>query len=151
MKDQGAPITEEEWLLRRVHLENFDSINPPKISLYAFKPQVKGRSPDTTGISFYRQSCIQDIEEVLAKTDETKRAKYGIVRLPLSLLVSNRLAVVRDDDHEHPIVLGHVVLPKISSTRYSSDKDEVLPSMKLLADFVNEQQEFLLLPSDESG
>lgn len=150
MKDQGAPITEEEWLLRRVHLENFDSINPPKVSLYAFMPQVKGRCPDNTGISFYRQSFIQDIKEILAKTDETKRPKYGIVRLPVSLLISNNLVVVRDDDHEHPIVLGHVVLPKINSTLYSSDKDALLPSMKLLSDFVNEHQEFLLLPLDGS-
>jgi hypothetical protein len=68
----------------------------------------------------------------------------------VSLLISNNLAVVRDDDHEHPIVLGHVVLPKINSTIYSSDKDAILPSMKLLSDFVNEHQEFLLLPLDGS-
>lgn len=49
------------------------------------------------------------------------------------------------------IVLGHVVLPSINSTVYSCDKDAILPSMKLLSDFVNEHQEFLLLALEGSS
>lgn len=151
MKDPGAPISEDKWLLRRVHLDCFDSTNPPEINLYAFKPQVKGSKPDTSGISFYRQSCIHHFENILAKTDEAKRPKYGIVRLPLSLLSDHRLEVALDDDNDPPIVLGHVVMPAINSIIYSNDKDLILPIMKLLSDYVNEHEEFLLLPTHSAS
>ena len=151
MKDPGAPISEDEWLLRRVHLDCFDATKPPKINLYAFKPQVKGIYPDTSGISFYRQSCIQHIEDVLAKTDEAKRPKYGIVRLPLSLLSDHRLEVALEADNDPPIVLGHVVMPAINSIIYSKDKDSILPIMKLLSDYVNEHEEFLCVPTQPAS
>ncbi len=60
MKDQGAPITDDEWLLRRVHANWFISLDPLRINPYAFKPQIGGDFPDTSGISFYRQSCVVD-------------------------------------------------------------------------------------------
>ncbi len=54
MKDQQDPITDDEWLLRRVHKEYFESLVPPLIRPYAFKPQLTGRFPDIAGISLYR-------------------------------------------------------------------------------------------------
>lgn len=146
MKEQRDPITDDEWILRRVHLESFDSVDRPKINLYAFKPTVKGTYPDVTGISFYRQSCIEHVQDILVKTDEAKRRKYGVVRIPLTLLDSLGLVVVRDDDTEQPVVFGHVIMPAINSIVYSADKNSVLPKMKALADYVNEHQEFVLLP-----
>lgn len=147
MKDQQDPITDNEWILRRVHQSWFAPAGPTAINPYAFKPQIGGDLPDTTGISFYRQSCIVDFNDILAKTVEARRPKYGIVRLPVSLLTSLGLNVERDDDVDAPIVLGHVIMPGINSINYSQDKDAVLPKMKLLADYVNEHQEFLRLPS----
>jgi hypothetical protein len=148
MKDQGDPVSDNEWILRRVHRDNFITLDPPRISPYAFKPQVTGRFPDTTGISFYRQDCVVDHNDILAKTDEAKREKYGVVRLPVRLLKSLCLDVERDDDIAAPIVLGHVIVPGINSIEYDQDKDAVLPKMKALADYVNEHQEFLRLPSN---
>lgn len=147
MKDQGDPITDDEWILRRVHKECFITIDPPRINPYAFKPQITGRFPDTTGISFYRQACAAGHSDILAKTDEAKRSKYGIVRLPIAFLESLDLDVQRDDDHDEPIVLGHVVMPGINSIEYDQDKDAVLPIMKALADYVNENQQYLKVPS----
>ena len=147
MKDQEAPITDDERVLRRVHTDNFMSLDPPRINPYAFKPQLTGRFPDTTGISFYRQACVADHNHVLSKTDEAKRDKYGIVRIPIAFLKSLNLDVHLDDDHDEPIVLGHVVMPGINSDNYTQDKDSVLPKMKLLAGYINEQREFLRLPS----
>lgn len=147
MKDQGDPITDDEWILRRVHKDSFITINPPRINPYAFKPQITGDYPDTTGISFYRQACVVELDNILVKTDEAKRFKYGVVRLPIAFLQSMDLDVQRDDDHEEPIVLGHVILLGITSIGYVKDKDVVLPKMKALADYVNEHQEFLRLPT----
>ena len=146
MKDQEDPITEDEWVLRRVHSDNFVTLNPPRIVPYAFKPQLTGRFPDSTGISFCRQACVADHNDILVKTDATKRNKYGIVRLPIVFLESLKLSVQRDDDHDSPIVLGHVIMPGINAQSYTEDKDSVLPGMKLLADYVNEHEEFLRLP-----
>ncbi len=147
MKDQADPITDDEWILRRVHFDKFVSLDPPRINPYAFKPQVTGRSPDNTGISFYRQACVVVHHDILVKTDVAKCQKYGIVRVPIAFFSSLELHVHRDDDVEPPIILGHVVLPGINSENYVADKDGVMPLMKRLADYVNEHQTFLLLPS----
>lgn len=147
MKDQGDPITDDEWILRRVHQDSFITIDPPRINPYAFKPQITGRYPDATGISFYRQACVAEHDDILAKTDEAKRFKYGIVKLSVAFLKSIDLNVLRDDDHGEPVVLGHVIMPGITSVEYVQDKDSVLPKLKALADYVNEHQEFLRLPS----
>ncbi len=40
MKEQQSPITDDEWLLRRVHKEYFESLSPPLIRPHAFKPQL---------------------------------------------------------------------------------------------------------------
>jgi hypothetical protein len=146
MKDQGDPITDDEWILRRVHRENFMTIDPPLVNPYAFRPQITGRFPDTTGISFYRQTCVSNYADILAKTDAAKRIKYGILRLPIAFLKSINLCVERNDDCAEPIVLGHVIMPGINSIEYVQDKDVVLPRMKTLADYVNEHREFLRLP-----
>jgi len=148
MKDQGDPISDDEWILRRVHRDNFITLDPPRINPYAFKPQIKGDLPDTTGISFYRQACVVDHNDILAKTVEARREKYGIVRLPVTFLKSLHLEVKRDDDHAEPIFMGHVIMPGINSIEYDQNKDAVLPNMLALADYVNENQEFLRLPSN---
>ncbi len=54
--------------------------------------------------------------------------------------------MIRDDDLDDPIVLGHVVVPEINSRQYEQTKDSVLTVMKVLSDYVNEHQEFLMLP-----
>ena len=69
------------------------------------------------------------------------------VRLPVSLLFSIGLSIVRDDDLDQPIVLGHVVVPQINSIVYEEAKDTLLPQMQQLSDYVNKHQAFLQLPS----
>ncbi len=149
MKSQEDPITNDEWVLRRVHSQSFDSVNPPEINLYAFKPTVQGRFTDEGGISFYRQSCIECVQEILAKTDLAKRHRYGIVRLPLTYLQSIGLHVTRSDDDSPPIIHGHVLMPGINSIAYKNNKDEILPKMKALSDYVNARHVFELLPDSE--
>jgi hypothetical protein len=146
MKSQDEPIANDEWLLRRVHQDNF-SEDRTTIIPHAFRPQMGGRNPDVTGISFYRQDCLNSDREILEKTNVTKRQRYGIVRLPVYFLSSIGFSVIRDDDTELPIVLGHVVIPEINSLNYSQNKDVILARMKSLSDFVNESNEIILVPS----
>jgi hypothetical protein len=104
MKEQDHAISDDEFLLRRVHMQFFDSLNPPKIQPYAFKPTVEGIYVDDTGISLYRMACVRNCSDVLAKVELSKRHRYGVVGLSLSFLRSHKLDVVRDDDNLEPIV-----------------------------------------------
>ncbi len=149
MKFQDDPITDDEWVLRRVHRKEFVNLEPPEIQLYAFKPTVKGDFVDETGISFYRQACITAIDDALAKVAKEKKCRYGVVALQVGYLRSIGLHLIRDDDQVVPIVLGHVVMPGINSGNYSSSKDSVLAKMKQLSDYVNSQRSFLILPTAE--
>jgi hypothetical protein len=88
MKSETDPITDDEWLLRRVRIEKFRTDKVPLISPNAFEPRVKGRDPDTDGISLYRAACLADPSEVLATIAPERMHEYGIVRIPVSLLAS---------------------------------------------------------------
>lgn len=147
MKSQEEPIADDEWLLRRVLKDNF-SQDRSRIIPHAFRPQIGGRNPDVTGISLYRQDCLNDILDILVKTDVAKRQNYGIVRLPVYFLGSIGLSVTCENDTEQPIVLGHVVMPGINSLNYLEDKNVILAKMKSLSDFVNENQEIILAPTN---
>lgn len=60
MKSEDAPITDDEFLLRRVRCEKFRSNEVPRISPNAFEPRISGRDPDIDGISLYREACLDD-------------------------------------------------------------------------------------------
>ena len=150
MKFQDDPITDDEWVLRRVHRKEFVDLVTPEIQLYAFKPTVKGDFVDETGISFYRQACTSENHDVLVKVAKEKKCRYGVVALEVGFLRSIGLDLIRDDDLIPPIVLGHVVMPRINSVDYSSSKDSVLAKMKQLSDYVNSQGSFLILPTAEN-
>ena len=81
MKSESDPITDEEFLLRRVRIERFRYDRTPLVSPNAFEPRIVGRDPDTTGISLYREACLADPCDILATVPEEKRADYGIVRV----------------------------------------------------------------------
>jgi hypothetical protein len=65
MKSEHDPITDEEWLLRRVRKEQFRTEKTPIISPNAFEPRIKGQDPDTDGISLYRAQCLSDPGEAV--------------------------------------------------------------------------------------
>ena len=146
MKDQSDPITPDEWLLRRVHKNEFRPTEPPSIDKYAFKPNVAGNYPDEYGISLFRLACIENVEQIFAKTPASKRERYGVVRVLVSRLLEFGLIPIRDDDDEKPIVLGHVVIPELNSINYIDDKDAILPLMDRLADHASEPGNVLMQP-----
>lgn len=144
MKDETDPITDDEWFLRRVRVEKFRTDKVPTISPNAFEPRVKGRDPDTDGISLYRESCLASPDEVLAPVAEDRRHEYGIVRIPYSLLKSHNLTVriVRDDR-----VKGHVVIPELNASDYEADKARFTPIKDRLAAVASEDQNILRSPT----
>src|SRR5262245_57855881 len=107
MKPETEPIADDEWLLRRVRLEKFRTDKTPIISPNAFEPRVKGRDPDTDGISLYREACLADPSEALATVPPDRLHEYGIVRIPVSFIRSLDLSVAVSQDER---IKGHVVI-----------------------------------------
>ena len=66
MKSETDPITDDEWLMRRVRIERFRDDKTPFILPGAFEPRIKGREPDIDGISLYREECLANPEEILS-------------------------------------------------------------------------------------
>lgn len=130
MKPESSPITDDEYLLRRVHRDRFRSDRVPIVSPNAFEPRVKGRDPDADGISLYREACVATATDILATIPEEKRAEYAIVRVPVALLEGLGLTVrpVPDDR-----VLGHVVIPELNAADYDADKTKFTPAKLALA------------------
>lgn len=85
MKAETDPITEDEWLLRRVHFDQFE-VNGNGILKNAFRPRISGRDPDTNGISLFREACLSHPGEILSHLPEERRGLSGIVRIPFSLI-----------------------------------------------------------------
>ena len=136
MKLETDPITDDEWLLRRVPKDRFRTDKTPVISLNAFEPRIEGpkvRDPDTDGISLYREACLTAPDVVLTTLALDKQPNYGIVRLQVAFIKSLKLTVeIKLDDR----ILGHVVIPEMNSMRYEDKqiKESIKQNMLKLAE-----------------
>ncbi len=119
MKSETAPITDDEYLLRRVRVEQFRTTQVPLVSPNAFEPRLSGRDPDTDGISFYRASCLADPADVLAQVPATRCHEYGIVRISVAFLRNLGLSVVNKPALG---IKGHVVVAELNATDYRANK-----------------------------
>ena len=119
MKPEDDPITDDEWLLRRVRQELFPTPQYPVFSNEAFKPRYKGYDPDTDGISFFREACVDAPQDVLADVPAEKRAYNGIVRVSVAFLKSLGLTI---QNKPEPPIKGHVVIPQLNAGDYKADK-----------------------------
>ena len=144
MKAETDPITDDEWLLRRVRNEKFRTDKLPVISPNAFEPRIKGRDPDTDGINFYRASCLSDPCEVLATIHLERRDEYGIVRISVALLKSLQLSVTSKSDDR---IRGHVVVPELNSVDYESEKSRFTPIKERLAAMAREDENIVRRPT----
>jgi hypothetical protein len=148
MKSEDDPITDDEWLLRRVRVEKFRTDKIPIISPNAFEPRIKGREPDTDGISLHRAACLADPSEVLATIAPERQHEYGIARIQVSFLKSLKLTVVRKRDER---VKGHVVIPQLNSGDYESDKARFTPIKVKLATEASKDENILRRPKRVEG
>jgi len=146
MKPETDPITDDEWLLRRVRVERFRTDKTPVISPNAFEPRLPGpkvRDPDTEGISLYREDCLTSREDILATVAEDKRRDFGIVRVPVALLQALNLTVEFRQDSRIP---GHVVIPELNATAYAAGKATFTPTLLRLAEVASEDANIVRHP-----
>lgn len=109
MKDEHEPVTDDEFVLRRVSEKsgavNLDSQN--LIQRVAFEPH---KTRDTNGISVFRELFVSPEELAAAGPSE---AGYYIVRLPVSRITALGLTVVPDPDNA-PLP-GHALVPELDA------------------------------------
>lgn len=147
MKAETDPITDDEWLLRRVRVEKFRTDTTPIISPNAFEPRLPGpkvRDPDIDGISLYREACLMAAEDILATVVEDRRNEYGIVRIPVTLLSHLNLSVQSRPDSR---ILGHVVIPELNAAAYEADKARFIPIKQQLAAVASEEGNIVRSPT----
>ena len=133
MKSEDEPVTDDEWLLRRVWRDRFRTDSNPIIKPRAFEPRFdkNARDIDTDGISLYRLACVNDPTDILSLVAEDKRGSIGIVRVSVAFLKSLGLTVLC---RPRPEIPGHVVLPELNAEDYKANKGKFTPILKDLAD-----------------
>jgi hypothetical protein len=143
MKSEDEPVTDDEWLLRRVRRERFRTDSIPIISPGAFEPRFNGRDIDVDGISLYRLACINDPADILSQVAEDKRGSIAIVRVSVAFLKSLGLTVL---SRPRPGIPGHVVLPELNADDYKANKGKFTPILKELADEASKDENIVRRP-----
>ena len=134
MKDEQEPITDDEWLIRLVYHDRFQD-SPPEIAASSFEPRVKGRTPDTDGISLFRSACLAEPADVLQVIADDKRAAYGIVLLPVARIRELGLTI---QSRQISTIPGHVVVPELNAEDYSANKSKFAALKQKLAELASE-------------
>jgi hypothetical protein len=144
MKSEDEPITDDEWLLRRVPAMRFRTEKTPIISPNAFEPRITGHDPDIDGISLYRAKCLTEPAEILATVAADRRHEFAIVRISVRLVKLLGLSVRSSPDHR---VKGHVVIPELNSPNYKADKGRFTPMKESLAKEASKDENIVRRPS----
>lgn len=92
----------------------------PSTTRLRLSPSCRRRSDEADGISVYRAACVADPLDALAVFAPEKRDRYGIVLLSVADLAALGLTVL-----PVPItaVPGHAVLPELTITAATADRD----------------------------
>ncbi|MBY0231035.1 MAG: hypothetical protein K2W96_17250 [Gemmataceae bacterium] len=143
MKDEGDPITPDEWLIRRIPLKRFRKDEVPIVSPGAFEPRLKGRDVDETGISLYRQACLAHPSEALATVPEERRHEDALVRVQVAFLLAQGLSVRPERDER---VKGHVVIPELNALDYRAKKATLSVKQLALAEEASKDENILQRP-----
>lgn len=143
MKNESDPITDDEWLLRRVHKSRFKTNKTPVISPSAFEPRIAGRDPDVDGISLYREACVASPEDLLATVPADKRPDQGIVRIPVTALRQLNLDVDMKPDSR---IAGHVVIPQLNAEDFAAAKASYTPMLVDLARQASQDENIVRWP-----
>ncbi len=146
MKKETDPIAPDEWLIRRVHRDQFRTGKDPYVSPKAFRPRVKGDQPDTDGISLFRLACLRDENDILEMiSDEQKRKAIGFVRVQVAELSNLGLTVRRT-----PIeaIRGHVSIPEMDVDAMSDPdkRSQINERMDKLAKLTSQDDRILRDP-----
>jgi hypothetical protein len=155
-KRESDPISEDELLVRRVWGERFRSDKVPFVSPSAFEPRTTGNSPDLDGISLYRLDCLESASDALRTIlDDKKKQQTGVVSVQVLEVRSIRLmqltvAESYEDELKPDRISGHVVIPELNSSAYSSNKTLIKQAMLDLAIYASAADRILVKPASSA-
>lgn len=144
-------MTDDEWLIRRVHRDQFRVGVDPYVSPKAFRPQVKGYNPDHDGISLFRLACIQSTDDILRMVDDPQKKKaVGLVKVRVSELLAQGLTI-----NQTPVeaVRGHVSIPEmdVKAMTDAKLKPKLYERMDELANIASRADRIIRDPKAELG
>ncbi|HZK81213.1 MAG TPA: hypothetical protein VFC46_09110 [Humisphaera sp.] len=125
-KSEYSKIDDGEFLLRRIHKNNYDQSHQTSVKRPAFEP---GKNDDD-GLSFHREVFIS--AKTLAYCGR-KPGEYVIARFSVKDFTSDeiRLAVQEKPDEDQPP--GHCVLPKLNTSFATQQKGPAKELQRKLA------------------
>jgi hypothetical protein len=82
-------------------------------------------------VSLFREACVNHPADILAVIAPDKQDRYGIVKIPVSMLAGLELTV---RSSQIPEVPGHVVLPELNSVAYKANAAAFTPIKVALAE-----------------
>jgi len=128
------PILPSEYVLRRIHPNNFNPEQPTPILRCEFEPKPR----DQEGISLYREKILSAAE--LANAGKNPRIYY-VARILVQDLLAMGLSVVPTPG---PLD-GHVSIPELSYQQFKNDKNRSKDLQRRLA--VLASRDIVLRPS----
>lgn len=143
MKAESEPITNDEWLLRRVHKDRFKTDKIPLISANSFEPRMTGNDIDYDGISLYRLACQDHWSAVLATIPKEKQQDSGIVKVPVAIIQELGFTIQIKPDS---CIKGHVVIPELNANDYAENKVKFVTAKLKLATEASRDENILLWP-----
>ena len=116
-RDERSPVVRAEYILRRVHKNNFKPSTPDPILRPAFAPS----NDDIDGLSIHRELFITPRKLAFCGR---KPGEYLIVRLQISELEQFGLSCQPSPDPDQPA--GHAIIPQLNSFEQKSGKSKEL-------------------------
>jgi hypothetical protein len=135
MDHEASPVSDEEFVLRRIHQNHVDPGPPLVISLTAFRPTPE----DTAGLSVYREKFVSPIN---VDVSGRKPGEYYVSRLSVRQLRHLGLSVIEDEQSQGPA--GHALIPGLSLSAYQQDKRKARELQIHLAELAG--QDIVLVP-----
>lgn len=131
MRHESEPITDDEWLFRRVHHDRFRSDRVPFVSPDAFEPRVGGREPNVDGISLFRADCLESTDDLLNLIkDPEKRSKIGVVAVTAREVRELGLTI---QSTPRQGISGHVSLAEMSAAAMKTSEGKAKCKKWMLA------------------
>src|SRR5262245_16631952 len=110
---ESDPIALDEFVLRRIHKNQFIASNPTPVQRNAFEP----KPADTKGISVYREAIVTAAQIAAAGA---KAGEYYVARLALRDLHALGLSIIADPQAgELP---GHCAIPELNWQSFQQNK-----------------------------
>jgi hypothetical protein len=128
--DEHDPVTESEYIYRRIAPMYYDAALNLPIQLQAFRPTAN----DTTGLSVLRAAFAKP-SDTLANLDPDKAKDYYVARLSVRDLRNLGLTVAPDPLPGGPP--GHALIPELNSAAYRAQKLQWKPVLMKLAELAS--------------